>query len=80
MSKEKTSIEPDSGWNPLTTFIFAESTLAVTTVQAVHQSLAGLNRTLKSNITLSSSQLELALDLINLNVSRLTSVQARPYY
>ena len=68
MSKEKESVQPDSRWNPLTAFIFAESRLAMQISQHVHQSLVAVNKALRSNATLQASQLETALDIMNLNV------------
>lgn len=48
--------------------MLAESTLAIRLVQIVHQSLAGINRSLKSGLPLSVSLMESAIEIASMKV------------
>lgn len=61
-------VSPQS--SPLVAFVVAESALAIRLVQIVHQSLAAMNRSLKSGLVLSVSLMESAVEIASMKVSR----------
>jgi hypothetical protein len=55
--------------NPLAAFIAAESSLALRLIQTVHQSLAAMNRFLKSGMPLPFSLMESASEITLMKVT-----------
>lgn len=66
--KKNDQNEEDIKLNPLTAFISAESTYAASIIRSVHQTLLAIHRSLKSDGALPAPLLELALDIVNINV------------
>lgn len=54
--------------SPLAAFVIAESALAIRLVNTVHQSLAAMNRSLKSGLALSVSLMESAVEIASMKV------------
>ena len=60
------SLGPQS--SPLVAFVVAESALAIGLVHVIHQSLATMNRSLKSGLVLSVSLMESAIEITSMKV------------
>ena len=60
--------------NPLVAFVVAESALAMNLVHIIHQSLATMNRSLKSGLVLSVSLMESAIEITLMKVCVIASI------